>query len=378
MFKHIIIGIDEYTDIDALLSMGIKQFYFGFVPSSYSQKYGSQTSLNRRYKNKEQFSNIDKIMENIEKIHSQDAKVYLALNAFTSNHLMMEYVKDVYALFYKKVDAIIVANIAMATFLKAQNYKQIVLSNLFGLYSIEAVSFFKKQFNPYKMILPRDIQISDIAKIVTAFPYDKFECFLYGDNCRFSESFCFSEHGYDANKFGSLCHFAFSNKKPILSAKESYKHIVKHSKFSKEEKHKQLQKKDLSIEALLNDIELNLYDFNSLNIAKSLEMLDRYDVNYLKESKIVFVRLHNLLKTLKFPLAKKILEKLKANNEIDYYQTFHKLNHSAILQTIDFFSQFDNIVSYKIPSRGREFHKILNDLETNTSKYNYKESQYQL
>ena len=379
MFKNIIIGIDENTNIDELLNQGIKQFYFGYLPQNYFSKYGSQTSLNRRYRVKEQFVSLDKIYKTIDTIQNNDATVYLALNSFTSNDIMLSYSKELYELFYKRVDAIIVANITIAQFLKEKNYKKIVLSNLFGIYTTQAVSFFKKQFNPYKIILPRDIQIQDIEKIVTTFPNDRFECFLYGDNCRYSESFCFSEHGYDSTGFGSLCSFAFTNKKPVYSAKESYKQIVKHSKLTKDEKISQLQKKELSIEALLNDIELNLFDFNSQNIAKSLEMLNRYDINYLKESKPLFIRLNNILKNLDFPLAKEILKKFENINiqDINYYTTFHKLNPHAIMSTMEFFTKFENIVSYKIPSRGRDLHKLLDGLNKDES-YDYTKSQYQL
>lgn len=378
MFKNIIIGIDEYTDIEELLSLGIRQFYFGYIPLKYHAIYGSQTSLNRRYRQKEQFENLEKIYQVIEEVHKHDATIYLALNGFTNNDVIMAYSQEVYALFCQKVDATIVANIAMAQFLKDQGYSKMVLSNLFGIYNTQAVQFFKNQFKPYKMILPRDIELDDIKKIVTTFPDDKFECFLYGDNCRFSESFCFSEHGYDANAFGSLCHFAFTNKRPLLSAKESYKQIVKHSKLTQDEKKEALQKKYLSIEALLDDIAFNIFKFNAKNIAKSLALLNRYDTAYLKESKTIFVRLCTLLEALEFDVAKEILQKVKNTPEIDYYRSFHNLNHVAILKTIAFFDRFDNIISYKVPSRGRGFHKILSELEHSKDVYNYRESQYQL
>ncbi|WP_320035773.1 U32 family peptidase [Halarcobacter sp.] len=377
--NKVIIGIDEDTNITVLLNQGIKQFYFGYLPKEYYEKYSSQTSLNRRYRVKEQFTNLDKIYETIDIIHKNNATIYLALNSFTSNTTMLEYSKKIYELFYKKVDAIIVANITMAQFLKSQNYSKIVLSNLFGLYTTNAVKFFKGQFNPYKFILPRDIQIKDLETIVSSFPDDKFECFLFGDNCRYSESFCFSEHGYDSVGFGSLCNFAFTNKKPIQSASASFKQIVKNRKLNDQEKKELLNKHFLDLNSLLDEIELNRYEFNSQNIAKCLDRINRYDINYLKESKKDFIRLLNLLKSLEFPKAKEILNKLKAVKfeDMDYYPTFHKLNNKAILATIRIFEKHKNIVSYKVPSRGRELYKLLNELNENET-YDYTKSQYQL
>ena len=116
--QNLIIGIDDTTDIKQLLSNGIKQFYFGYLTADFIQKYNSKFSLNRRNNIKEQFTNIDKLYETIDMIHQNGAIVYLTLNHITSNQIMLEYSKEVYALFKNKVDGIIVSNITIATFLK--------------------------------------------------------------------------------------------------------------------------------------------------------------------------------------------------------------------------------------------------------------------
>lgn len=243
MKKNLIIGIDENSDIDAFLSDGIRQFYFGYILDEYLQKYSTQTSLNRRYRISEQFCDEQKLFKIIEKISSYKGTVYLALNSFTSNKIMLEYSKKVYELFQEKVDGIIVANISIATMLKQKGYDKIILSNLFGSYSTPAVEFFIREFNSIKIILPRDMTLKNIETIVTSYPNMKFECFLYGDNCRYSEGFCFSEHGYDSVGFGSLCSYAMEEKRVVKSAKPNFKQIIKNSSLSDEEKREILKKK---------------------------------------------------------------------------------------------------------------------------------------
>ena len=110
MRSKLIIGIDESTNIDELLKDGIRQFYFGYLPLEYKKKYATQTSLNRRYRESEQFSNLELIEDIINKIHQKNGIIYLALNSFTSNSIMLKYSNELYEIFSKKVDGIIVAN----------------------------------------------------------------------------------------------------------------------------------------------------------------------------------------------------------------------------------------------------------------------------
>ncbi len=376
--NHIILGIDENSDIDSLLSDGIRQFYFGFLDEDFFSTYSSQTSLNRRYKIKEQFTSYEKIFNIIDKIHQKNGIIYLALNSFTSNVILLEYSKKQFDIFSSLVDGIIAANITIATFLKEQNYKNIVLSNLFGMYSVDTVRFLKKSFSPKKFILPRDISLEDIKKIVLSFPDDEFECFLFGDNCRFSESFCFSEHGFEGIGLGSLCQFAFSKKYPIKKAKYSFKQILKDNKFTNEEKKEILSKKFLDLRTLIDELALNTYEFNSKKIVDILNKLLRYDIAYLSKDKTLYIQLLGYLKNLEFPQAKELLAKLEAVKVQDnLYDVFHKTNPIAIQKTLEFFKTLPNIKSYKIPSRGRNFMQILNTLDTK-KQYNYQESQYEL
>lgn len=372
----LILGIDQTTDIEKLLNDGIRQFYFGYIDEDYLNRYATQTSLNRRYRLKEQFTSIDKALNAIEKIKKRGATIYLALNSFTSNSTMKEHSLKLFETFKNYVDGIIVANITIANMLKQKGYKNLIISNLFGLYTIEAVEFIKKEFNPIKIILPRDMLLKDIQKIVTHFSDTKFECFLYGDNCRFSESFCFSEHGYDSIPFGSLCSYALENSYLVKAPNPAYKHIVKNGTLSDMEKRELLQKKILDIETLLDELEINIYENNQKEIADILEILSLFDKELFYKSKRVYVRALNILKDLEFYRADEIYNYLKNREfkEQDRYKIFHKLNSASIIKTIEFFSQFKNITSYKIPSRGRELYKYL---KTSIDEpYNYKESQY--
>lgn len=375
--KKFIVGISQDSDLDILLDRGFRQFYFGFIDEVYLKRYSTQLSPNRRYRLKEQFYDTKVAKEAIKKIKQKKAIVYLALNSFFNNRIMLQEFKKIFETFKDDIDGVIVANMSGLLYLKELGCNNIVLSNLFGIYSNESVEFFKR-FEPKKIILPRDISIKDLTDIVSSHPNMKFECFLYGDNCRYSEAFCFSEHGYDSLGFGSLCSFAFSNKKPIKAPNQNFKQLIKNPKIPIEQKQEILKSDSFDIKELLDELEVAIYENDTIKESKIVEFLKRVDLEYLKKTKTSYLRAVNILKSSYKKEAKELVDTLLQNSfkEQDSYKSFHKLNSSALKKTIEIFSRYENIVSYKIPSRGRELYEYVLNLKDEP--YNYKESQYQL
>jgi hypothetical protein len=196
--KNIVIGIDENSPIQNLISLGIRQFYGGYIPSSWFELYGSQQSLNRRYLAKEQFFDKEKFTICIETIHQNGGTFALTLNAPFQTAQMLDYSKEVIQIAKEiKVDSLIVGNIALLELLK-EDTLPITLSTTLGIYSLASVGFFIDRYHPKRIIFPRDMLKSEIATIVTQYPNIEFEVFLYGDTCRWSDGHCFVEHGYDS------------------------------------------------------------------------------------------------------------------------------------------------------------------------------------
>ena len=146
-----------------------------------------------------------------------------------------------------------------------------------------------------------------------------------------------------------------------------------------DEKKERLHMHPLDVSSLLDVCQIALYENKADTLAQTLEILERYDIENFRTSKALYVRVISIMKSIDAPKAHSIRKKLEANPfEIQNdYGRFHKLNSHAIEQTINFLNKFDNIVSYKIPSRGRDFYKHLLSENKNES-YNYKESQYRL
>jgi len=356
-----VIGISQQSFIEDLIREGYRNFFFGFILPDYLQKYGSQLSLNRRYYIQEQFTDFEIASKVIEIIHKKGGKIHLTLNPIQTNKLIFDYIKQIFNKFKDLVDGVVVSNISTLKFLQEQHYENIVLSNLFGFYSISAIDFFVKNFSIKRIVLPRDVEISFIKDVAKNYPDLEIEVFLYGDNCMFSEAFCFAEHGY-SNQPVPLCSFSTNSSIPVEKPKPDFKHKI----LTKKEDIQNLKTKKLDIDTLLDSLYRAYNNHQQEEIEKILEYINQYDTEYLSK---YYDKLKFSLTFLNSEKAIKILSKLQ-KEDTDTYAQFHKLNLTAVEKIIENLKDFENIY-FKIPSRGRNFKlKIAN--------YNYKESQYKL
>lgn len=212
----IISSLDHDTsknDVINYANDGIDEFYFGFMPQKWIQKYGWEICANRRpYPVHPHITDWGKANELIKTVHKKKKNIYLALNEHS-------YIKKQYKLLIpllKKmidfdIDGILVADLALINYLKINKIKiPIHLSIGAGTFNSETVKFFYK-LGAERIILPRKLTISEIKQIMVNSPKKvKFEIFLIGEWCRYNDAYCFNVHGYNKNEF---CKIKEINKK---------------------------------------------------------------------------------------------------------------------------------------------------------------------
>jgi len=177
-YDKLCIGLDEQSPVDALLSLGIKQFFAGHLTPEWIATYGSQISPNRRYRKKEQFLDRDRLAGTVKQIQSAGGEIFLALNAPFFNTATIQDAKSMEAMAKDlRMDGVIAGSLSLLLHLKAIAYDKIVISNLLGCYSADAVGFFIEQFQPYKLVLPRDLRHEEIASIVQQYLPHALKCF---------------------------------------------------------------------------------------------------------------------------------------------------------------------------------------------------------
>lgn len=196
------VPLSSFDSIDKLSAAGADEFYFGFYDENWTKKYGDFEEINRMssFGSTANFS-ISECHDVIEKIHSNGKKVFITLNSamYTANQIDW-LLKKIYEYQLYHADGIIVGNISMILKLKNLNIP-ITVSTMAGLYNSDIIEFYKK-FNIKRVILPRDMKISDMELITQKYPDMEFEVFLMRNGCKYSDSNCMSYH---SRTFGSMC-----------------------------------------------------------------------------------------------------------------------------------------------------------------------------
>jgi len=362
-YHKLCLGLDETSPVDDLLALGVRQFFAGYLTPAWIKKYATQLSVNRRYRAKEQFSELEHLHATVKLVQAGGGELFFALNAPSFNTQTIHDARDMVKLAEDMaVDGVIVGSLSLLLHLKSMCYDKIVISNLLGCYSAESVRFFIEQFKPYKLVLPRDLRHEEIAEIVQKYPETRFEVFLFGDNCRLSEAHCFVEHGYDSVISQDLCNYALKKKIYHSRARPDFKSVCLNTQLSEKERMQKLASRRYHLEDMLDTLDEALLEGDSGEVSHILDDMEKIDVKWsVREQPALLYRAINSLRHIQVSKAEELcmlLESEMRDSNMDKnqysYAAFHRIDREAIAESVTFFSQFDNIVSYKIPTRGRD------------------------
>lgn len=367
-FSHLLsLGIDQSSDLDRLLALGIRQFFAGYMPQDWLNRFGSQISPNRRYRLREQFTDTACLAQTAEKLHCAGASLSLLLNAPFVTPTLQPYLKE-QARFLAALPqtALIAGSPATALLLAELGVTGLTLSNLFGCYSTETVAWCLETFQPGKIILPRDLLPDEITAITQTFPDTAFEAFLCGDTCRFSEPYCFVEHGFDRVIPRDLCQYARQECRPHSRAPLRFRAIVRQHGADADAA-KALTITPLDGETLLDNLCAAVVAGRADQIAAALDRLAAVDLaGWLQERAALYDRTVVVLQGLEHPVAERLRQRLAAalpeRSRQGQYRAFHGLDPAALQSLVQLYRTLPNITTWKLPARGRNLDAILGAL----------------
>jgi len=382
--------IEKY--IDSLVQAWAWEFFVGYNPSYWYEKFGFEVSPNGRFAEHEQVTDFDTLKAIVKESHKHNIEIFANLNAWYYTLETMPFIKKmVEELKGAWIDWIICGNISILEYLKSIDYKgKINISTIMAVYNKEAIRFFIDNYNPNKFILSREVTLKEIEELTKTFPEMKFEVFWEGDFCRYNNWLCFAEHKYWVK---DICTVVVND----LVIKKRFRPDFK--EFILDENLSNRQKLDLmddsykddfeKIEEFIWKIELDLEDKSDLlqkleklvlknkdnvdlyfDVLKTLD--DKHNKNILSCLKGIKVLLKNSyknkdLENLENELTnsfksymeyhrKKVEElwweaKLKALQLANFYGRSDNLNLYSYL----FFSKIPNIDTVKFPTRWRNY-----------------------
>lgn len=375
------------------------EFFTGYNPDYWYEKFGFEVSPNGRFSEHEQITDFETLKKIVFEVHKYNLEVFINLNAWYYTDETFPLIKEMVQEFIEIwIDGIICGNISILEYLKEINFPwKINISTIMALYNTESIKFFLENYKINKIILSREVTLSEIEKLVNSFPETKFEVFWEWDFCRYNNWLCFAEHKYWAK---DICTVVVNDLIIKKKFKPNFKKIILDESLTNEEKinilnddYKNIFEK---IEENLTNIwifeeEKEIFEKELLNIYKNTKnRVDLYFdalkplnsehnkniLTYLKWLKYLneflkneeFQDLQNELEKsvksgMKFLLEKQKNiwweAKLKAEELAKFYARGDNLN----LFTYLFFSKFENIETVKFPTRWRNYNEKLAILE---------------
>ena len=382
--------------ISGLVEAGAGEFFTGYTPTYWSDKFGFEVSPNGRFAEHEQITDIDTLREVCEAVHSHGLELFGNLNAWYYTDETFPLIERMLVEFEDiGLDGIICGNIWILEHLKEVGYKwKINISTILAVYNSEAIRFMLENYRVNKIILSRELTLREIEKLMKEFPDTKFEVFGEGDFCRYNNGLCYAEHKYGAK---DICTIVVNDLVYKKRYHPDFKKIILDDTLSNEQKIEQLwddyedifeaiwnileqveiwmlsddvARKDLFSIVYTSRNRVDLFfdamkpitDQRNKNIiifltwlryllgAEWMNDIKRWELETLQreiEASIQSGISHLMQKTKEVWWA----PKLRAEELASFYAKWDNLNLYSYL----FFSQFSNIDTVKFPTRGRNY-----------------------
>ena len=202
-------GITEEKDLVPLIEEGADEFFVGYVPKEWSDKYGFRVCPNRRPFRDYNYLSEDDLVKICSLVHKFGKKIFFALNEHEYDSDRMAMALDMLKLAENiGFDAAIVSNLALMLEARAKGIKiPFTLSTGVGALSGEVIDFYRRHVPGItRVILPRSLTVQEIRDIVLSQKGSglSFEVFGMSDQCPFNDEYCLAWH---TEGLGAFCGF---------------------------------------------------------------------------------------------------------------------------------------------------------------------------
>jgi len=203
---NILAPIDNSGEIPVLCKMGANEFFCGYIPEQWLEKYSKshccdgkwrefQISLNKRENMSQNVSSLDILRRMVLEAERFNASLFLTLNAtsYPSEAYpdLDQYVHDVLSV---GIHGLIVTDIGLVKFIRANYLKaKLILSTCQLVTNCYSNRFFEKM-GIQRITFPRNISLPEMVRITKSIPNMEYECFIIDGKCIYEDSNCRTIH----------------------------------------------------------------------------------------------------------------------------------------------------------------------------------------
>lgn len=218
-------GLDTSDTPDRIaeyVANGAEEFFAGFIPKEWLEKYGWEVCPNRRsLGGGYNYTQVSELEVTAREIHRLGKRLNLAVNAHDNGLERLEGIRYTMEMMEQfEPDGYIIADPSVMLSMKKWGIdRPIHLSTGVGCFSSDAVRFFCEHFDVRRVVIPRKMTLNEMRRMIENLSDLKveFEVMIIGYRCYFNDEDCHSIHsGCHRNLCGEVLssQFVVNNRFP--------------------------------------------------------------------------------------------------------------------------------------------------------------------
>lgn len=222
----ILVPLSNVDNYEELVEAGADEFYSGFVPYSWLEKYGMWQPINRReFMNTSNICSLSSMKILSSKVKKYGVSVKITFNGLNYTPAQYEMIKNIIEeLIGIGFNTFIIADLGLIHYLREHDINcTIHVSGEAAVFNHESMAYLN-QYNVSRFVFPRKTSIEEMKKCIEKNGREiEYEAFILNENCVYVGAFCNTLH---CDEMSSACFLPYkvSNRDEIS---EKMKSIMK-------------------------------------------------------------------------------------------------------------------------------------------------------
>ena len=190
-----LVPLNNASALPRLHAAGVGEVYLGFHDDEWERRFG-RAELNRMsgFGREANPFDFDEACSLAARASELGMRAFLCFNATSYAPEQLAFIADAYLprLAEARCHGVIVSGQALIGAARAAGLN-VTMSTIAGIYNAQLAAYYLER-GATRVILPRDMSISEVAEVMAAVPALEYEVFLMRNGCLFSDSHCLGCH----------------------------------------------------------------------------------------------------------------------------------------------------------------------------------------
>ena len=198
-----LVPVNDRAYLERYACAGGEEFYIGFHDAAWHERFGDVADLNRMTGFQRQANpySFEDVLNIVDEVCNLGKRLYVTFNANVYSQEQLDFLFGYFERLHAAGAAGVIVSVPEAVEPAADSGLAVVASTMCGIYNADIARFYR-DLGCTRVIVPRDMGLSEIEALVEAVPEVEYEVFLMRNGCVFADSYCLGRHFQDRN---ALC-----------------------------------------------------------------------------------------------------------------------------------------------------------------------------